>query len=84
MTQVVAYPEDRKRLLANGEMATQTYSQAELDDIARYTFRIMTNSADSMGLALSEPVMEAGPVDGFGGRLVTVRCGVSDALAERP
>jgi hypothetical protein len=73
MTRVAACPEDRQRLLDNGEMATQTYSQAELDDIARYTFRVMTSSAELMGLALSEPVMEAGPVDGFGGRLVTVR-----------
>ena len=40
----------------------------------------MTCAADLMRLVLSEPVLETGPEDASGGRIVTVRCGVGDAL----
>jgi hypothetical protein len=78
---IVAYPEDRQRLLASGEMAMPVYSSRELADVERETYRTMTDAADLMALILSEPVLEAGPADASGGRIVTVRCGVGDALS---
>ena len=78
MTRVVAYPEDRRRLLASGEMAMPVYSSREVEGVARETYRTMTDAADLMALLLSEPVTEAGPADYRGGRIVTVRCGCWD------
>lgn len=75
---VVAYPEDRKRLLDNGEMAMPVYSRAEPQDVALDSYSTMVAAADLMAIQLSEPVIEAGPVDGSGGRIVTVRCGCWD------
>lgn len=82
MTHVVAYPADRQRLLASGEMCMPVYSSGELAGTARETYRTMTDAADLMGLFLSEPILETGPLDGHGGRIVTVRAGVSDALEQ--
>lgn len=82
MSRAVAYPEDRQRLLASGEMAMPVYSSSELAETARDTFRTMTEAAGLMGLVLSEPVLEASAADGFGGRIVTVRCGVGDAFEQ--
>jgi hypothetical protein len=82
VTSVVAYPADRQRLLDNGEMRMPVYSSQEPADAARAAYRIMNGAAELMGLALSEPVLETGLADGHDGRTITVRCGVSDALAE--
>jgi hypothetical protein len=76
----VAYPADRERLLASGEMCMPVYSSREPAEVARDSYRIMTDAADLMGLTLTEPVLEAGYKDWRGGRIVTVRAGVFDAL----
>jgi hypothetical protein len=78
MTRVVAYPDDRQRLLANGEMRMPVYSRNDPADVALDSYRTMTDAADLMALALSEPIVEAGPADCFGGRIVTTRCGCWD------
>lgn len=77
---VVAYPEDRKRLLEHGEMQLNIYSSRPAEDVARDTYRTMTAAAEFMGLILSEPILEVGEKDWWGGRYVTVRAGVFDAL----
>lgn len=82
MTRIVAYPDGRRRLLANGEMACTTYSTRKPDDAARAAYGDMIDAADLMALALSEPILESSPADGCGGRMVTVRCGVFDGLEE--
>jgi len=80
---VVLYPEDRKRLLANGEMCTTVYSGREPDEAGRDSYRSMREAADLMGLILSEPVLEAETIkDHMGGRYVTVRAGVFDKFAD--
>lgn len=78
---IVAYAEDRKRLLEHGEMAMPVYSSRPARDVGRDTYRCMTEAAELMGLMLSEPVLEAQPWDGLGGRIVTVRAAVFDATA---
>ena len=81
VVRVVAYAEDRKRLLEHGFMAMPVYSSQPLEDISRDIYRTMTDAADLMSLVLSEPVMEAGYEDCWGGRIVTVSAAVFDALA---
>ncbi|HEY6493774.1 MAG TPA: hypothetical protein VIZ43_10900 [Trebonia sp.] len=78
-TRIVAYAEDRVRLLEHGEMAMPVYSSRELLDAARGIYRTMTDAADLMGLALTEPTVEEEAVDSAGCRIVTVRAGVFDA-----
>lgn len=79
---VVAYAKDRERLLANGEMCMPVYSSREPASVARDSYRSMTECAGLMGLLLSEPIFDAGYEDWSGGRIVTVRAGVFDALEE--
>lgn len=75
---IVAYAEDRARLLAHGEMAMPVYSGRDADEVTRYAYRDMCEAADLMGLMLSEPIMEIGPADWEGGRIITTRAGVFD------
>jgi hypothetical protein len=68
-------------LLANGQMCMPVYSSRRPEDVARASYRSMTEAAELMGLLLSEPVMEiTGSADCWGGRIVTVRAGVFDAI----
>jgi hypothetical protein len=81
---VVAYPEDRKRLLAHGEMCMPVYSGRLPEEVGRDSYRSMRDAADLMGLMLSEPIMEVDEfADCWGGRIVRVRAAVSDALSAR-
>jgi hypothetical protein len=75
---IVAYAEDRARLLAHGEMAMNIYSGRDTDEVTRDTYRDMCEAADLMGLMLSEPILEVGPADCWGGRYITTRAGVFD------
>jgi hypothetical protein len=83
VTRIVAYAADRKRLLAHGEMCMPVYSSRDPADVGRDSYRTMRECAGLMGLVLSEPVLDAGYQDCDGGRIVTVRAGVSDGLAKR-
>jgi DNA gyrase inhibitor GyrI len=74
---IVAYPADRERLLANGEMAMPVYS-SDPERTARESYRTMTCAADLMDIQLSEPFITVGPADGTGRRIVTVKCGCWD------
>jgi len=66
LMRIAMYPEDRQRLLDNGEMNMTVYSGRDHAIVSRWVFRAMTDVANLMCLALSEPILEAGPVDGFG------------------
>jgi hypothetical protein len=76
----MACPADRARLLSNGKMCLSVYSSRVPAETGRDSYRLMLQSADLMGLALSEPVLDTGIADWAGGRIVTVWAGVHDAL----
>jgi hypothetical protein len=69
---------DRKRLLENGEWATPFYSTGRVDVVSGEVYNDMKESARSMKLGLTEPIVEEGEKDGHRGRIITVRCGVLD------
>jgi hypothetical protein len=75
---IVAYAQDRARLLAHGEMCMTIYSGREGTEVSRDAYRSMLEAADLMGLMLSEPILEIGPADWEGGRYITTRAGVFD------
>ena len=79
---IVAYAEDRARLLAHGQMCSPIYSGRDPAEVSRDSYRDMCEAADLMGLMLSEPIMEMGLTDCFGGRIVTTRAGVFDKPAD--
>lgn len=78
MPKVIAYPDDRARLLCHGRMAVTVYSSRDPVEVARDRWQHMRQVAELMGLGLTEPVLEAEEPDWTGGRMVTLTAGVYD------
>jgi len=77
---IVAYAEDRARLLEHGEMCSPIYSSRPIPEVSGDAYRSMCEAADLMGLVLTEPIVEAGLTDCWGGRIITTRAGVLDKI----
>jgi hypothetical protein len=77
----IAWPGDRARLLAHGEMCSPVYSSRDAREVAAGSYRSMSEAAGLLGLGLTEPIYEFEAPDRSGGRVVRVRAGVFDLLA---
>ncbi len=75
---IVAFAEDRERLLAFGEMRCPIYTDRAADVVSGESYASMRVLADLMGLGLTEPIVEVEPADWTGNRVVRTRAGVFD------